>query len=65
MDIELTISGASDIAQELCDVCLGPCTYETERRCVACDRPVCPSCTASAPGRAGTWCPECGSRTRH
>lgn len=57
MDTHLTRT--LDIAQELCDFCLGPCVYETERRCVACDRPVCRTCVSVVRGRSGAWCPEC------
>jgi hypothetical protein len=46
--------------EERCEHCGQTYAYELERRCVACDAPLCPFCVTTV--HAEVHCPECCER---
>lgn len=44
---------------ERCEVCELAHHYEITVRCVACDRPLCPSCAVEVRETRSLWCADC------
>ncbi|MGH7475621.1 MAG: hypothetical protein ACRELD_04975 [Longimicrobiales bacterium] len=44
---------------ERCELCLHAYWYEIQRRCAACDRPLCPHCITTVRAESFVLCADC------